>query len=453
VLGALSRIFVSAIEARYRGRTRNTACGAVTFVQRFGGSLNLNVHFHVLVLDGVFTRDAEGRVGFAAVPAPTRAELDAIVRRAQDRSRTWLRRRGLLDERSLEERSNEMAAPNAIDACAAIAMQRGTVKLLSAEADDDDGSDGDHGDARADEAALAVDRDGFNLHAGVRIEAGDDLGRERLCRYGARPPLSLERLRRLLGGRVAYRVKYVRRGRAKHRVMTALELLARLSALIAPPRYPLVRFHGVLAPNSSWRKDVVPKPRAPESPAKRCVVERRARSKAPETKEREAGSAKHGFGHPYGQHAQSARPAVRASANELSLHHRDGAPPATDALPPIAPPAPTGHAPRSVHALAALTAVVELVAPNILSVQHWERLLGGALYAATPRIDWATLLRRTFDVDVLACTKCGGRLRVLGCVTAPELARAILEQLAIPAEAPRVARARDPTDEEVADDA
>jgi hypothetical protein len=30
----------------------------------------------------------------------------------------------------------------------------------------------------------------------VRIEAGDDAGRERLCRYGARPPLSFERLRR-----------------------------------------------------------------------------------------------------------------------------------------------------------------------------------------------------------------------------------------------------------------
>ena len=32
-------------------------CGAVTFVQRFGGSLNFNVHMHVAVLDGVFVRD------------------------------------------------------------------------------------------------------------------------------------------------------------------------------------------------------------------------------------------------------------------------------------------------------------------------------------------------------------------------------------------------------------
>jgi len=31
------------------------------------------------------------------------------------------------------------------------------------------------------------------------------------------------------------------------------------------------------------------------------------------------------------------------------------------------------------------------LSPNILSVAHWSRLLGGALYAATTRVDWATL--------------------------------------------------------------
>jgi putative transposase len=65
-----------------------------------------------------------------------------------------------------------------------------------------------------------------------------------------------------IGCGVAYRVKYVRHGAAKHRVMTGVELLARLSALIPPPRYPLVRFHGVLAPRSSWRRHVVPRPTA-----------------------------------------------------------------------------------------------------------------------------------------------------------------------------------------------
>ena len=120
--------------------------------------------------------------------------------------------------------------------------------MLPASEDEAGGSSSETHKVGGPRSAFAVERDGFNLHAGVRIEAGDDLGRERLCRYGARPPLSLERLRRLSGGRVAYRVKDVSRGRAKHCVMTSIELLARLSALLPPPRSPLTRYHGVLAP-------------------------------------------------------------------------------------------------------------------------------------------------------------------------------------------------------------
>ena len=82
----------------------------------------------------------------------------------------------------------------------------------------------------------------------------------------------------------------------------------------------------------------------------------------------------------------------------------------------------------------------------MLSVKHWNRLLGGALYAASPRVDWASLLRRSFDVDVLACSSCGGRLRVLGEVTEPAMVRLVLDALGMPTDAPRVARARDPTE-------
>jgi hypothetical protein len=79
-------------------------------------------------------------------------------------------------------------------------------------------------------------------------------------------------------------------------------------------------------------------------------------------------------------------------------------------------------------------------------VKHWDRLLGGALYAASPRIDWARLLRRTFDTDVLQCARCAGRLRVMGEVTDPAIVRLVLESLGLPTEGPNIARARDPTD-------
>ena len=47
-----------------------------------------------------------------------------------------------------------------------------------------------------------------------------------------------------------------------------MDFMARLAALLAPPKMPLVRYHGVFASRSSWRKLVTPKPRAPKpSPA------------------------------------------------------------------------------------------------------------------------------------------------------------------------------------------
>jgi hypothetical protein len=43
---------------------------------------------------------------------------------------------------------------------------------------------------------------------------------------------------------------------------------------------------------------------------------------------------------------------------------------------------------------------------------------------------WADLMRRAFDIDVLACPRCGGRLRLIATVEDPEAIRAILGALA-----------------------
>ena len=425
VLTAFARIFVEAVFARYRSRAgsdgiESPQCGSVNFVQRFG-SLNLHVHFHLLALDGVFARDARGGLVFHPAEAPTAADLEAIVARTARRSIAWLRKRGYIDDSPLEARSNEEPAQTALDACAAIAMGRGNVSTLPRDSTQDDG----HGAAeeRPDKPALAVERDGFNVHAGVRIEAGDNLGRERLARYGARPPLSLERLRRLPGGRVAYRLKYVDRGRrGKNRVMTGIEFMARLAAIIAPPRYPLVRFAGVLAPRSAWRREVVPEPRE-----QRAACEA-ARTQKPGPTERRPEQ------HPAGD--ARGGPAPRApSPPGASNTHRGPAMSAND----VAMVAAVRAAP--------LDDDVMRLAPNVISVRHWDRLLGGLLYAVSPRVDWATLLRRSFSVDVLECPKCHGRLRMIAVITEREPARRILAHLGLPTDPLPVARARDPTDD------
>lgn len=50
-----------------------------------------------------------------------------------------------------------------------------------------------------------------------------------------------------------------------------------------------------------------------------------------------------------------------------------------------------------------------------------------------------------FDIDVLVCPKCQGRLRVLGEVRDVAMVRRVRESLGLPAETPRRARARDST--------
>jgi hypothetical protein len=395
----------------------------VLCVQRFG-SLNLNVHFHTLVLDGVFTRDPQGRVLFHPASPPGPRELGTIVEGTRRKATAWLRRRGYLDEGSPGERQE---AQSALDACAAVAMQRGQLATL-ARPGAAYAADEDH-ERAPDKSEVAAEHQGFNLHAGVRIGAGDDLGRERLARYALRPPLSLERLRRLPGGRIAYRLKYVRRGRGKHRVMTPMEFMARLSAIVAPPRYPLVRYGGVLAPRSKWRRDVVPRPREQGGP---CTVAPR-RGDLPAT--RTAGAARPPND---GEGARPSAPRGRAP-DQASERPAVSAAPSTRSTAPQAAPV---HGPARTR-----PGDVLMLTPNVLSVRHWDRLLGGVLYAASPRVDWAALLRRSFSVDVLQCPKCHGRLRVIAVITEREPVTRILAHVAMPTQAPPLARARDPSDQ------
>jgi hypothetical protein len=91
------------------------------------------------------------------------------------------------------------------------------------------------------------------------------------------------------------------------------------------------------------------------------------------------------------------------------------------------------------------------ITPSVISVPHWARLHDGALLAASPYVDWPSLLQRTFEIDVLACAYCGGRLRVLAVITEPDPVRRILPHLGMPPDPTPPARARDPTEE--ADDA
>ena len=71
--------------------------GAVTLVQRFGSALNLDIHFHMLVPDGVYRKAvADGAIRFVAVPAPSSDELAVLVRTVTERIVSGLERAGLI---------------------------------------------------------------------------------------------------------------------------------------------------------------------------------------------------------------------------------------------------------------------------------------------------------------------------------------------------------------------
>ncbi|HEY4055208.1 MAG TPA: transposase [Kofleriaceae bacterium] len=318
-------IWLRALESDHRRRAKRegfatTRGGAVTFSQRFGSALNLNVHFHTVRPDGVFTVPApdEARPAFVALDPPSRADIEALLARVVRRVRRCV-------ERHIEGRDDDVGT----DALAALAASSVAGRGRTSETE--------RGRGRF-EAFL----DGFSLHAGVHLHENDRAGIERVCRHGARGPLTLGRLTRDDDGRFRYRMKRTVRGRDEL-VITGLELVEKLAALIPPPRIHLIRFHGVLAPNAALRPLVVP--------------------------------------------AKPTPPAPIVDAEAIPL-------------PPLRP--------------------------------------------SPFRIDWASLLKRVFAVDVLACRRCEGRMRILAVIDQPEPAKKILDHLGLPSVGVETAPARGP---------
>lgn len=115
---------------------------------------------------------------------------------------------------------------------------------------------------------LCADIDGFSLHAAVRVESHERKRLEQLCRYITRPALSDERVQLNAAGQVELKLKTPWRDGTTHLVMTPLEFMQRLAALVPRHRLHIIRFQGVLTPNAKLRALVVPQgPPAQAQPA------------------------------------------------------------------------------------------------------------------------------------------------------------------------------------------
>ncbi len=117
VMGKVLGIVYHAIAThltRKAGCTKATAKpGAVTLIQRFGGALNLNIHFHMLFLDGVFISSSNDQaVMFRSVKAPTKNELTRLTHTIAQRVGRYLERQGLVERDS----GNVYLTPEDVDA-------------------------------------------------------------------------------------------------------------------------------------------------------------------------------------------------------------------------------------------------------------------------------------------------------------------------------------------------
>jgi hypothetical protein len=226
--GAMLRILLRAIRTLLlrlcHDAPADAQLGAISFLHRFGSSLNPHFHFHVAILDGLFCAGADGSVDFHEASDPGSRDIQRLQQTLRRRVLRLFRRRELLDESTV-------------------------ANLLTWQA-----------------------AGGFSVDASVRISGSDHAGRERLLRYCARPPFALERLRielappaRPAGARSAGTgdIRYVLYQPARPTpdgrtllVLSPLEFLAALARLIPPPRVHRHRYHGVLAPNARLRARV-----------------------------------------------------------------------------------------------------------------------------------------------------------------------------------------------------
>ena len=231
------RLFTRALFVHLRRAGRRLGIrgqpAAVTFIQRFGGLCNLNVHFHTLAADGLFAAD-----GFHALPAPTDEEVAALCCRVAAK----------VEHALAAHVAEDAAAADALGVAQAVAAQLPLFALADA---------GHEPDAVRRARRLAV-CDGFSLHANRHVSAESRRGLETLCRYGARPPIALGRLGLLPGGQVAYRLKQPLRDGRSVVAFAPDVFVRRLCALVPPPRAHLVRYHGALAPRAKLRAALVP---------------------------------------------------------------------------------------------------------------------------------------------------------------------------------------------------
>jgi hypothetical protein len=257
-------------QAVTRGFERaNLQPGSVTFIQRFGSAINLNLHFHCVFIEGVYLdRTAAGRKPrFVTVEPPRDADIATVLQKLSHRVIRKLRRLGYL-EASMEAPVAtgydplRDTAPALARTMAASVQQRIAFGERAGQHVRRIGSGfGSEDEAPRLTGPRCASVHGFSLHANTQIPAHRRDQLECLIRYTARGAVSLERLAQDANGDLVYTFTHAWANGTMGIRLSPLELLEKLAALVPLPHVHLVRYGGCLAPHSHLRGAIRPTPR------------------------------------------------------------------------------------------------------------------------------------------------------------------------------------------------
>lgn len=259
LLSDVLAVFLRAVRGWYYKKAKEAGykdvrCGSVTHAQRFGSALNINPHAHSLVLDGVYTSSKDDGIP-VFVPAPELKDEDvkSLVETIAHRVIRLLERRGVLDGDETDRLTDESPILAGVTAASVQGMiatgERAGLPVRRVLSDPADA-------VRTGDLCYASR--GFSLHAATRVEAWDKDGLERLCRYVSRPPLAAGSLTQISKELLSFKLKTPWSDGTTSILLSPMELIEKLSALVPPPRQNIVRYHGVLAPHAKDRDKIVP---------------------------------------------------------------------------------------------------------------------------------------------------------------------------------------------------
>ena len=243
--------------------------GSVTFIQRFGSAINLNLHFHAIVLEGVYLdcTDQGRPPRLLQGEPPTDADIAAVLQKISRRVIRKLRHLGYL-EAGIDDvvatgydplLDHEPALARTMAASVQQRLASGEragqpVRRIGA-------GFGHEGEAPQLTGPRCASVHGFSLHANTQIPAHRRDQLEHLIRYTARGAVSLERLQEDANGDLLYTFTHPWSDGTTGIRLAPLELLEKLAAFVLLPHVHLVRYGGCLAPHSHLRGAIIPTPR------------------------------------------------------------------------------------------------------------------------------------------------------------------------------------------------